>query len=133
MIEKKIVDGKTFYPFVLANRRSWEKDWRDELRSNDILITQSGDLRVIRSALYYADGTLQSVKLAIRRCSWTRHATTSYDRSALKSLGFRKAAVKFKPKEYDLEFQKFIESGGDVKPRWMGAHDYTCVHAQFFA
>jgi hypothetical protein len=126
-------ERKTVYNCSLSIRKKLQKDWRDELLVNDILITKSGDLRVIREALYYADGTLRSITLAIRRCSWTKHATTIYERSALKTLGFRKADVKFKPKTHDVDFQEFVASGLNTAPRWMGGQRYDCFSARNFA
>jgi len=123
-------DGKTFNGYVLAIRGNLEKDWRDDLKAGDILITKSGDLRVIREAWYFNDGTLGSVILAIRKCSWTRRPYTSYDRSALKSLKFKKAQVKFKPKKYDHEFDQYI------KTRWERSvtdRSFTCFDAKNFA
>jgi hypothetical protein len=125
--------GKTFFNETLPFRKNLAKDWRDDIRQNDILITKSGDLRVVREALYYADETLRSVKFAIRKCSWTKHPTTSYDRSQLKSLGFRKAAVKFKPKKHDEDFQQYILSGKDTSARHIQTWEYTCFNAKDFA
>jgi hypothetical protein len=126
-------EKRTVYNCALPNRRGLTRDWRDELKINDILITKSGDLRVIREALYYSDNTLLSITLAIRKCSWVRHATTRYDRSSLKTLKFRKAEVKFKPKPHDDDFQMFVASGMDTAPRWMGTQRYNCVSARNFA
>ncbi len=91
-----VTKEKSIYTFASTKYRQkyLELDWRDELKNNDILITKSGDLRVIREAVYYNDECLSHIVLAIRKCSWTRSPTTSYDRSALKTLKFRKAAVK---------------------------------------
>ena len=124
---------RTIYQFALANRRNLIRDWRDELRVNDIVITKSGDLRVVREAIFYSDDTLSVVTFAIRKCSWTRHATTTYDRSALKSLKFRKAHVKFKPKSHDDDFQMFVRSGLNSSPHWMGLQRYDCFSARNFA
>jgi len=125
--------GKTFFQEIIPFRKHIVKDWRDEIKRNDILITKSGDLRVAREALYYADGTLYSVTFAIRKCSWTNHPTTSYDRSELKRLGFRKAFVKFKPKKHDDDFQQYILLGKDKISRHLQTWEYTCFNAKDFA
>jgi hypothetical protein len=124
-------EGKTFmslnHPWKNAKPK---KDWRDELKVNDILITKSGDLRVVREALYFKDGILRSVTLAIRKCSWTRSSTTSYPRSDLKTLKFKKAFVKFKPTEADDKFQKFVIG---ERHSLVGRRNYTCIDAKSFA
>jgi|APGre2960657404_1045060.scaffolds.fasta_scaffold51034_2 hypothetical protein len=130
-----VTKEKSIYTFASTKYRQkyLELDWRDELKNNDILITKSGDLRVIREAVYYNDECLSHIVLAIRKCSWTRSPTTSYDRSALKTLKFRKAAVKFKPSEKDNEFQEFVLRGkysGFYEPEY-GV--YTCISAKSFA
>jgi hypothetical protein len=124
-------EGKTYMPL----NHPWKnakpkKDWRDELKANDILITKSGDLRVIRDAVYFRDGILRSVILAIRKCSWTRSSTTMYSRADLKTLKFRKAFVKFKPTEADDKFQEFVRK---ERRNPSTCRNYTCIDAKSFA
>ena len=126
------IDGKTIWKFPSSGYIK-QKDWRDELKVNDILITKSGDLRVVREAVYYNDGILRSVTFAIRRCSWTGRSTTSYCRSDLKTLKFRKADVKFKPKEHDIKFNEYVLSGKDDVPWPEHKWEYTCYSARNFA
>ena len=133
MNDRKVVDGKTIRNYVQQYGRQWQKDWRDDLKAFDVLITKSGDLRVVRQAVYFSDGKLSHIVLAIRRCSWTKHATTIYERSELKNLKFRKAEVKFVPKEHDFEFQKFIDSGAFMEVKWKGPHKFDCIDAFNFA
>ena len=69
-------------------------DWRDELKVGDVLITPSGDLRVVRQVTMRKRGLLRSVALAIRHCSWTKRAYTIYCRPDLATMGYRKAGVR---------------------------------------
>lgn len=69
-------------------------DWRDELKVGDVLITPSGDLRIVRDVRMKKCGLLRCVTLAIRRCSWTRRAYTIYCRPDLVTIGYRKAGVR---------------------------------------
>ena len=71
-----------------------ERDWRDTLRVGDVLITTSGDLRVVRRVSHDTWGFTRCIDLVIRRCSWTRKPYTTISRNDLKQRGFRKAEVR---------------------------------------
>jgi hypothetical protein len=66
--------------------------WFRDLAVGDILQERSGAFRVVRDITRFPDGDLMCVKLAIRRCSWTRRAYTCLWYTDLRVRGFRKVA-----------------------------------------
>lgn len=66
-------------------------DWRDTIQVGDILITPSGDWRVVRDVKYWPTegqyksrhGLLGFLDLAIRRCSWTGRPHRTLSRACI--------------------------------------------------
>jgi hypothetical protein len=69
-------------------------DWRETIRIGDVLVARSGTMRVVRECLYKQSDILVSVRLTIRRRSWTGRCYTVVTRSDLQTFGYRKAGVR---------------------------------------
>jgi len=110
-------------------------DWRETLKIGDILITPSGDWRIVRDVQYWSDdnwcksrqGLLGFVDLAIRRCSWTSRAYTTkcrYDIGKWKKLEGVRAKL-------NTEADKKIYE--DIKSKTIASKlHYDCCDAKAF-
>lgn len=66
-------------------------DWRETIQIGDILITPSGQWRVVREVSYWSDddwcksrrGLVDHITLAIRKCSWTGRPYRTLSRTCI--------------------------------------------------
>lgn len=94
------------------------RDWRDEIKAGDILLSKNGVERVVRAVTHRGE-TLHSVTFAILRRSWTDRAYTVIFRSELKERGFTPTGKKYRFKAgtvdtdlmHDLRYEnRFMEN-----------------------
>lgn len=112
---KKIYqDGKIIDLWRKGSKYKTPLDWRDELKEFDVLITKTGKLRVVREARYNPNGYLYSVEFVSLKPNCFQSALAGYIRSDLKSLGFKKADLKYVVKGKDLYLQDAIKNGKTV-------------------
>ena len=89
-------------------------DWRDELKEFDVLISNSGKLRVVRSVKYNKNGYLYAIELVALKPSWCKSPLACYFRNNLKNYEFKKADLKYVVKDKDLFLQKAIKEGKTI-------------------
>lgn len=70
------------------------QDWMADIRVGDVLVTPTGDLRVVRAVVKrppYRPGLPPRVvvQLLTRHCSWTRRCSTTINGCDLGQRGFR--------------------------------------------
>jgi len=65
--------------------------WMCFAKEGDVLRTPKGDYRVIRSISRFDDGDLRCASFAIRRCSWTKRAYTTYNFTDLMNWSYAMA------------------------------------------
>ena len=84
-------------------------DWRDKLQVGDILQAPSGRLRIVRKVKRHPDDPsyVSHVGMVILKCSWTHRCDTVFNRSDLKTVGFKK--VRKKPVKLDSAIDRKIE------------------------
>ena len=93
-----------------ANPYGLIKDWRDDLRAGDVLVSPSGDYRVVRKVTMRKSGFIWGVSLAIRRRSWTNRPYTVMTRTDIQQRGFQlsHAKYRFKAGTIDVELYRDI-------------------------
>jgi hypothetical protein len=127
--EPTFKDGKVYGRVSTKTRIGLEPlDWRDELKEFDILITPSGDLRVIRTADYDLNGRLYCVEVTTRKCNRFGSGFRTFFRWELKKL--KKAEVKYRPTEKDYEIQKYLVD----ESKWIKSEkQFNCLNVKQFA
>lgn len=84
-------------------------DWRDTVRVGDVLVSGRGTRRVVRD-VHHA-GPHVFVTFTIRRCSWTGRCTTVYNRSDLRTFGYRPTGERVRLRSrVDLEIARNIKN-----------------------
>ena len=104
-------DGKNIDLWRKNSKHKTPLDWRDELKEFDVLITKTGKLRVVRTVRYNPNGYLYSVEFVSLKPNRFQSPLAWYIRSDLKSLGFKKANLKYVVKGKDLYLQDAIKQG----------------------
>lgn len=107
-------DGKIIDLWRKDHKHQTPLDWRDELKEFDVLITKTGKLRVVRQARYNPNGYLYSIDLVSLKPNCFQNALAGYYRNNLKTLGFKKADLKYIVKGKDLYLQDAIKHGKTV-------------------
>jgi hypothetical protein len=96
------------------------RDWRDDLRAGDVIVSPKGDYRVVRYvSRHRRDGIIWGIALSIRRRSWTNRPYTMLTRTDIQVRGFTLAPAKyiFRAGSMDVELYKNIkhEQFGDLR------------------
>jgi hypothetical protein len=118
-----------------ANRRYGgpqpTRDWRDDLRAGDVIVSPRGDYRVVRyvSRSNKHDGFIWGIALAIRRRSWTDRPYTILTRADIKTMGFTLSNAKhiFRAGSMDVELYKNIRHSSFGHLRSLRAGDVVGV------
>lgn len=126
------VDGKIIINRYKPAKKKTPLDWRDTLKIYDVVITKNGDLRVVRQATYTNDGFLASVKFVARKCSQFNSGLVSYYRADLKRLGMKKAEIKLRPNQKDLDLTNHLLYD-DFWQIYGWNKKYTCQSVKNFA
>ena len=114
-----------WYPNIRKNPNP--KDWRENIKEFDILISPSGDLRVVRDVKFKPNGYLFCVTFTKRICNKFPSGLTYKFRTDLRL--YRKASVKYRPKNADFDLQQYITD--DLKD--FKNPKYNCQTVKFFA
>jgi hypothetical protein len=113
------------YPNIRKNPNP--KDWREDIKEFDILISPSGDLRVVREVKFKPNGYLFCVTFTKRLCNKFAWGLTYKFRTDLRN--FRKAGVKYRPKDADFDLQAYLTSD----PTDYRNPKYNCITVKSFA
>ena len=93
--------------------------WFDHVRVGDVIAKPRGAWRVVREVSRRQDGTLYSVTLAIRRCSWTHRCYTVLNFTDLRTQRYRRiagASIRLKSRGVDAQIARAIRESGAQKP-----------------
>jgi hypothetical protein len=101
-------DGKLITYRMKPSKKKTPLDWRDTLKTYDVVITKTGDLRVVRIAEYDSDGFLSLVKFVARKCSRFQSSLVTYYRHDLRRLEMKKAEIKIRPRKEDLKLNDHL-------------------------
>jgi hypothetical protein len=128
-IDPYFKDGKMYGGWKSKPRKNLEPlDWRDELKEFDILISPSGDLRIVREASYDEFGRLSHIQVAIRKCGKFNGGLRIFNRYELKK--FKKAELKYRPTQKDYELRDYLIK----EKRWIKSEqNFNCINVKQFA
>lgn len=112
-------------------------DWRDTIQVGDILITPSGDWRVVRDVSYWPQdnwcksrqGLLAYVDVAIRKCSWTHRPYRTMDRNTIAAWSKLQGARAKLGTEAD---KKLLADITDKSGKYVEELNYDCCDAKAF-
>ena len=85
--------------------------WFDDVQVGDVIAKPHGPWRVVREVSRNRNGSLYSVTLAIRRCSWTHRCYTILNFTDLRTFKYRRiagASIRLKSRGIDAKIAKAI-------------------------